>query len=248
MRALRIGFLGGAAATAVIVAIALTGCSGLNTGALPGSPPLPSPTRTFASGSGSTSDSQPSDSKGSGSSSSGSKSSSCTANGTAIPDGHYTGKVDVRITTTMSINTGGIAISHAGSGDERWQGTVDIVSTGGKVTGTLTLSELGVSQVGLPSSKQVHSVDTSDFTGKISGPSSKPVVAANLTGEWASLDAPVINGKGTSNENVTAGLHITQASCESITGNAVAMFADIAAPVAQYIAISGSGAWTAKRA
>jgi hypothetical protein len=220
----------------------LTGCSGLSTGALPGSPPLPSPTRTFASGSGSASDPKPSDPQGSDP-----KNSGCTANGTAIPAGHYTGKVDVRITTTMSINTGGIAISHAGSGDERWQGTVDIVSTGGKVTGTLTLSELGVSQVGLPSSKQVHSVDTSDFTGKISGPSSKPVVAANLTGEWASLDAPVINGKGTSNENVTAGLHITQASCASITGNAVAMFADIAAPVAQYIAISGSGAWTAKR-
>jgi major membrane immunogen (membrane-anchored lipoprotein) len=244
MRSLRIGYLGGAAATAtaIVLAILLTGCSGLSTGALPGSPPLPSPTRTFASGSGSTSDPKPSDPKGSDP-----KGSGCTANGTAIPDGHYTGKVDVRITTTMSINTGGIAISHAGSGDERWQGTVDIVSTGGKVTGTLTLSELGVSQVGLPSSKQVHSVDTSDFTGKISGPSSKPVVAANLTGEWASLDAPVINGKGTSNENVTAGLHITQVSCESITGNAVAMFADIAAPVAQYIAISGSGAWTAKR-
>jgi hypothetical protein len=93
----------------------------------------------------------------------------------------------------------------------------------------------------------VHSVDSSKLKGTISGPASKPVVVAAMSGEWASFDAPVINGKGTSSSSGSAGLHITSANCTSISGNAVAMFADIAAPVAQYIAISGSGTWVATR-
>ena len=208
----------------IALVLALAGCSGLNVGALPGS---------AASGAAGAAGAQ--------------HASGCTANGTAIPDGHYSGSIKATIKTTMSINTGGISIPNAGSGTEAWKGTVDLVSTGGTVSGTITLSELGLSQVGQSDGVQVHSVDTSDLKGTITGPASKPVVEATMSGEWASLDAPVINGKGDSTSDGSAGLHITHADCTSISGDAVAMFADLAAPVAQYIAISGSGAWSAKR-
>jgi hypothetical protein len=46
---------------------------------------------------------------------------------------------------------------------------------------------------------------------------------------------------------VHAGLHVISASCASISGDAVAMFAEFAKAVAQYISISGSGVWTAAR-
>jgi hypothetical protein len=36
-------------------------------------------------------------------------------------------------------------------------------------------------------------------------------------------------------------------SCTSISGDVVAMFRDFAAPVAQYLSISGTGTWTALR-
>jgi hypothetical protein len=208
------------------LALALTACSGLNAGTLPGS-----------GGSGAA-----------GAQNTGSQNAAgCTANGTSIPDGHYSGPIKATIKTTMSINTGGISIPNAGSGDEAWTGTVDLVSSGGKVTGTITLSEFGDSQVGVSGGVEVHSVDRSHLKGTISGPASKPVVVAAMSGDWASFDAPVINGAGTSTSNGTAGLHVTRADCTSISGNAVAMFADIAAPVAKYIAISGSGTWVATR-
>jgi hypothetical protein len=175
------------------------------------------------------------------------KAGHCVPRGTSIPAGHYVGKVSVLINTTMTLTGDGITIPNAGSGQESWKGTVDIVSTGSAVTGTLTLSELGLSQVGTAGGVKVHSVDNGDFAGRISGTAAKPVVVAHLTGEWASLDAPVVNGKGSTDQTVTAGLHITHADCQTITGNAVAMFGDIASPVKQYLAISGSGTWTATR-
>jgi hypothetical protein len=220
-----------AAVAGASLALSLTGCSGLNTGTLPGS------AASAAAGA-----------QGAGAQDSGTqKAAGCTANGASIPDGHYSGPIKATIKTTMSINTGGISIPNAGSGDEYWKGTVDLVSSGGKVTGTITLSEFGDSQVGASGGVEVHSVDSSHLTGTISGPASKPVVAATMSGDWASIDAPVINGKGSSTTSGGAGLHITSANCESVSGNAVAMFADLAAPVAQYIAISGNGTWVATR-
>jgi hypothetical protein len=214
------------AGAAIVLALALAGCSGLNVGSLPGSTPG---TPGAASGG---------DAHGAG---------GCAPSGTSIPKGHYHGAIAATITTAMTITAGGISIPNAGSGTESWKGTVDLVSTGSAVTGTITLSELGLSQVGASGGVQVHSVDTSDLKGTISGPASAPTVAAQMSGEWASLDAPVANGSGDSTSNGKAGLHITNAGCNSISGNAVAMFADLAAPVAQYIAVSGSGAWTATR-
>jgi hypothetical protein len=105
----------------------------------------------------------------------------------------------------------------------------------------------GSSQVGLPGERQVHSKASGRFSGVISGSVSNPVVTGTLGGSWASLDAPVINGSGSGSSRVRAGLHIIRASCTAISGDAVAMFAEFAAPVAQYISISGSGVWTAAR-
>jgi hypothetical protein len=217
-----------AAATAsagIALALALTGCSGLTEGSLPGS-------SAGAAGPAGTSSAP--------------TAATCTADGTSIPDGHYSGAFKARIKTTMSINTGGISLPNAGSGDEAWKGTIDLVSSGGSVTGTITMSELGLSQVGQSGGVQVHSVDTGDLKGAISGPASSPVVAAKMSGDWATLDAPV-GGSGAATSSGNTGLHVTRADCTSISGNAVAMFADLAAPVAKYIAISGSGTWVATR-
>lgn len=207
----------GLGATGVALALALVGCSNPANGSIPDA-----------------------------SSSTPSKSASCTPNGTAIPDGHYAGAIKATITTTMSITAGGVSIPNAGGGTEAWTGTVDLVSAGGKVTGTITMSELGLSQVGTDG-VQVHSVENGDLTGTIAGTSGQPTVSATGTGEWASLDAPVVNASGTSTDNMTGGLHIMRADCTSISGDAVAMFADFMSPVAQYLAVGGSGAWTATR-
>jgi hypothetical protein len=229
MRLTQLGFAGAALAVAITCTALVSGCT-LTVGALPGSAPA------APAAAGATSPAAPV-----------LKAGHCVPHGTSIPAGHYVGKVAVTIKTTMTLTGDGISIPNAGSGQEAWKGTVDVTSTGSTVSGTMTLSELGLSQVGASGGTQVHSVENSDFAGTISGTAAKPVVIAHVTGEWASLDAPLINGKGTTDQTVAAGLHIIHADCQTITGNAVAMFADIASPVKQYLAISGSGTWTATR-
>ena len=173
---------------------------------------------------------------------------SCSSSGTTIPAGTYSGPIDATLTTQMHINVPGASIPNAGGGDERMTGNVKVVSDGTKVTGTMTLSELGLSHVGLPGSVNVHTVSNGGLTATISGPASSPVVDGTLTGEWASLDAPVINSSGSATSPVHAGLHITRVGCSSISGDAIAMFAEFASSVAQYLSFGGSGVWTATRA
>ena len=208
-----------------VLAGLLTGCSVLTFGTPLGSAPTGSSIETSATP----------------------KAASCEPNGTAIPDGHYSGSIKATITTTMTITADGISIPNAGGGTEAWTGTVDLVAKGGNVSGTITMSELGLSQVGQSGGVQVHSVDDGDLTGTIAGPSSKPTVAVTGTGEWASLDAPVVNGSGSGTTSLNGDLHITHADCDSISGDAVKMFSDFMSPVAQYLAVSGSGAWVATR-
>jgi hypothetical protein len=93
----------------------------------------------------------------------------------------------------------------------------------------------------------VHSKDSGEATATISGPATAPVLTGTLSGAWASLDAPVINGKGSSTNAFHAGLHVIRADCSSVKGDAVALFREIAAPVAQYLSFGGSGGWTATR-
>ena len=173
---------------------------------------------------------------------------SCSSNGTTIPAGTYSGPIDATLTTQMHLNLPGASIPNAGGGDERMTGNVKVVSDGTKVTGTMTLSELGLSHVGLPGSVNVHTVSNGGLTATISGPASNPVVDGTFSGEWASLDAPVINGSGSATSPVHAGLHITRVGCGSISGDAIAMFAEFASSVAQYLSFGGSGVWTATRA
>jgi hypothetical protein len=173
--------------------------------------------------------------------------SSCSAGGTAVPAGSYAGPIKATLTTQMHLDLPGVAISDAGSGTEVLTGDVMVVSDGSRVTGTITLSGLGLSQVGLPGAVDVHSVDNGDLKATISGSASAPAVDGTLGGSWASLDAPVINATGSAESPVHGGLHLTRASCDSISGDAIAMFAEFASSVAQYLSFGGSGIWTATR-
>jgi hypothetical protein len=173
--------------------------------------------------------------------------SSCRQSGTAIPAGRFTGPIKARLTTRMHLSLGGASVPNAGGGTEALTGSIALTSDGRTVTGTITLTGLGLSQVGLPGAAHVHSVDNGELTATISGPAGAPTVTGTLSGEWASLDAPVINGHGSATNHVRAGLHVTHATCAAITGDAIAMFAQIAAPVAQYLSIGGSGTWSATR-
>jgi hypothetical protein len=173
--------------------------------------------------------------------------SSCNVSGTTIPAGSYAGPIKATLTTQMHLNLPQATIPDAGGGTEAFTGNVNVVSDGKQVTGTITLSGLGLSQVGLPGSVNVHTVDNGGLTGAISGSASNPMVNGTLTGEWASLDAPVINATGSAESPIHAGLHITRVGCNSISGDAIAMFAEFASSVAQYLSLGGSGIWTATR-
>ena len=217
------------AAAGLVLTGLLTGCSGVNVGALPGGSPATGGSTPVAGASAAP------------------KTAPCTPNGTSIPDGHYQGKIDSTIDLVMTITVGGVPIPNAGGGKERWQGTVDLTSKGGQVKGTMSLSELGLSQVGQPGSVQVHSVDNGTLYGTISGPASKPTVSAIGTGEWASLDAPAGNTSGGQSTELNGGLHVTNATCSTISGDNVAMFTDFMAPVKEYLSVSGNGTWVAAR-
>jgi hypothetical protein len=173
--------------------------------------------------------------------------SSCNVSGTTIPAGSYAGPIKATLTTQMHLNLPQATIPDAGGGTEALTGNVTVVSNGKQVSGTITLSGLGLSQVGLPGSVNVHTVDNGGLTATISGSASSPMVNGTLTGEWASLDAPVINATGSADSPIRAGLHITRAGCDSISGDAIAMFAEFASSVAQYLSFGGSGTWTATR-
>lgn len=173
--------------------------------------------------------------------------SGCITSGMTIPAGTYVGAVKATLTTQMRFTTGGVTIPDAGGGTEAMHGTVRILSTGASVTGTITLPGLGLSQVGLPGTPQVHSVDNGELVGRLSGSADDPKVSGALSGEWASLDAPVGNTRGSATRTVNAGLHVTRAGCDAVSGDVIPMFAEFAAPAAQYLTISGSGAWTADR-
>lgn len=155
--------------------------------------------------------------------------------------------IKATLTTQLHLNLLEASIPDAGGGTEALNGNVNIVSDGKQVSGTITMSGLGLSQVGLPGAVNVHSIDNGDLAGKISGSASSPVVEGTLSGAWASLDAPVINATGSADSPAHAGLHITHADCNSISGDAVLMYAEFATAVAQYLSFGGSGAWTATR-
>jgi hypothetical protein len=223
---------GSALAVGTTLAILLTGCSGVSVGALPGGSVVAGGSTPAAGHAGA---------------SAAPKAAPCTPNGTSIPEGHYKGKIDSTVDLVMTITADGISIPNAGGGKEHWLGTIDLISKDGSVNGTIDLTELGLSQVGQPGSVQVHSQDSGDLKGGISGTAAAPAVAATGNGEWTSLDAPVVGGSGTSTNKLNGGLHITKADCASISGDFVGMFSDFLKPVSKYLSVSGNGTWVATR-
>lgn len=171
----------------------------------------------------------------------------CTSNGTTIPAGHYAGPITATIKTKMTIDIPNGPNIVAGGGAFSVSGAVHLISDGTTVTGTITLAGAGGSEVGLAGSIKVNSKNHGSLRGRISGPATSPVVDGVISGSWKSLNAPLINSSGSGSNHLHAGLHVTQAGCTSITGDAVAMFRDIEAPVAQYLSVSGVGTWTAVR-
>jgi hypothetical protein len=75
----------------------------------------------------------------------------------------------------------GISVPNAGGGTEAWKGTVDLAAKGGNATGTITMSELGLSGVAASGGVRVHSVDNGDLTGTIGGTASQPTIAERIS-------------------------------------------------------------------
>ena len=174
--------------------------------------------------------------------SSGGSGASCTTSGTTIPAGTYSGDIKSTLKTEMHLSLPGLSAPNAGSGTEDMDGSVHIVSNGRTVTGLITLAGFGTSEVG----GTVHSKTEGDFSGQISGSASNPIVTGKMGGAWQTLDAP-IQGGGSDSSPTTVGLHVTSVSCGAVSGDAIAMFSEIAKPVEEYITVSGAGAWTAGR-
>jgi hypothetical protein len=182
-------------------------------------------------------------SAGAASSSPGSAGTKCVAAGSTIPAGTYSGEIKSTLNTEMHLSLpGGVSAPNAGSGTEAMDGSVHIVSNGRTVTGLISLTGEGTSEVG----GIVHSKDVGDFSGQISGPANNPIVTGKMGGAWQTLDAPVQSG-GSDSSATTVGLHVTSASCGAVSGDAIAMFSEIAKPVEEYITVSGTGVWTANR-
>jgi hypothetical protein len=218
-----------ALAALVIAAVTLAGCSagGLPGGTLAGGP-APTPTRTFDPGSSESPKAKP-----------------CTAPGSTIPLGSYSGDITATLNTAMQLTVPGAGtIPNAGSGTETMDGVVHITSNGRTVTGLIALGGEGTSQVG--DKFIIHSKDEGDFTGEISGPADNPIVTGKMGGAWETLDAPIQSG-GSDTSTATVGLHVTSVSCGAVSGDVIAMFIDLAKPVAGYITVSGTGTWTANR-
>jgi hypothetical protein len=212
---------------AVALSIALAGCSA---GGLPGGGTAAQGTNAAGGSSGS----------GSG----GSGSGGCTASGTSIPAGHYSGTIKATLKTTMSLTVPGAGtLTGVGNGLQGMNGTVDIVSNGSTVTGSIDLSGLGSSEI---AGGAAGSAGSGQFTGTISGSASNPQVSGTMSGDWDAY-GPVTTSSGSASNAAHAGLHVTSASCSAVSGDAIAMFAQIATPVKQYITITGTGAWTATR-
>jgi hypothetical protein len=230
----RVAFSLAVAASFIAVGV-LTGCS---SGGLPGG--IPGASGTPVAGGGAGGDSNSTSGHGS---AKGHGSSSCKASGTTIPAGKYSGDIESNLDTVMKLTIPGYGtVQNAGAGTTPMDGEIHLTSDGKTVDGVISLSGEGASEVG----GTINSKTEGDLTGEITGPASDPIVDAKVGGAWKTLDAP-INSEGSDSTYITLGLHITSVSCKAISGDAIAMFAEMAKPVAQYITVSGTGIWTAKR-
>jgi hypothetical protein len=164
-------------------------------------------------------------------------SGNCAGGATTIAAGTYAGPVSGTVTTTLHLSAPGVP--NAGHGTNRMTGRVTVTSDGKTVTGTIMLSGSGNSEVGVPGEITIPTTSFGKLIGTISGPAGQPVIDGTLSG---SDDA----GNNSTNP-VHVGLHITRTTCDSISGDLVALFTEITASVRQYLTVGGSGAWTIPR-
>jgi hypothetical protein len=161
---------------------------------------------------------------------------SCGSDGTAVPPGTYKGTIHAVLNVKLHVSG---QLTADGSGTSTGDGTVTVVSDGKTVSGSMSVKATGTSKL---SFDPIGIGDDSYFgglSGTISGPAGAPIV----TGTLASTDAVA----GPQSSPLKAGLHLTQVTCGSISGDLVAMFVEITKPVSQYVTVTGSGKWTAPR-
>lgn len=158
---------------------------------------------------------------------------SCSANdGKTIPAGHYSGPVEGTVNTSLTV------VVAAGNGSDHMSGTITIASDGHQVTGSMNLKGAGSADVGVPGALTINTTHFGSLVGTISGPASNPVVDGTLQGT---------DDSGQHSSSFHAGLHVTKASCDSVSGDIVALFQEITAPESQYLTINGSAPWTIHR-
>jgi hypothetical protein len=104
----------------------------------------------------------------------------------------------------------------------------------------------GSSVIGLTGGLQFHGKNTGSLKGTISGPASSPVINGSVAGDWVS-ETPLGEQSGHTGNAIHVGLHVTSVSCSAVSGSVVALFQELEKPVAQYLTVGGTGAWTADR-
>ncbi|BEP16621.1 hypothetical protein acdb102_49320 [Acidothermaceae bacterium B102] len=154
----------------------------------------------------------------------------CPTSGTAIPAGTYSGPISGSFLESLHVSGQG----QDGSGQASFTGSLTIRSDGTNVFGTIAVKG--------PGSAVIGQVITTNFfggmKGNVYGSASDPMSKGSLDGE----------SDGTpTHSTYNAGLHVTNASCASVSGDLVAMLQEITKPVAQYLTLSGKGTWTIPR-
>lgn len=145
----------------------------------------------------------------------------CVASGTTIPAGTYSGP----LTETIDITLQGAHGTNTGAG------TITIVSDGKNVTGSIDVHGSGNATAGI-----ITDTSIGTMTGTISGSAANPIASGTLQGSSEVA--------GAVSSPFRAGLHITRASCASVSGDLVAMFSQIYAEFTNLVTVSGTGAWT----
>ena len=136
------------------------------------------------------------------------------------------------ITVTLH-SPGEVAIE--GGGINNGVGKVTIVSNGKTVRGTFDGAGTSAGHLNTGATETATGGLEADIVGSVA----QPKVIGTVSG--------VESDVGAVSSPFAANLNVTQASCSSISGDAVKMFADEYALVSKDITIGGSAMWTARR-
>lgn len=159
----------------------------------------------------------------------------CTPNGNSIPAGTYAGPV--KGSMKLAFRQG---VPAEGGGVDQMSGTIRLHSDGRHVSGEIRLSGGGTAHAGLSGVMEAFDHSFGHLTGRIAGTASGPTVSGVLAGH----DEIV----GATSARFHAGLHVTSADCQEISGDLVPMWQDILRPERKYLSLRGTGDWTIQRA